>query len=58
MGIDASDLVARKEWICIFHTKHGAGAQYFNAELTLRCDGTYGRNREVATFDLPESISQ
>jgi hypothetical protein len=43
--MEACDQVARNEWMCISHAKHGAQAQGSKAELTPICDGTYGRNR-------------
>jgi hypothetical protein len=37
--------------MCISRAKHGAKAQGSKAELTPRCEGTYGRNRWVVPFD-------
>jgi hypothetical protein len=51
-GDGGSGQVARSEGMCISHAKQGAKAQGSKAEVTPRCDGTYGGNRYVVAFDL------
>jgi len=34
--VEMSDQVARKEWMCIFHAKHGAPAQGFQSRANSK----------------------
>jgi hypothetical protein len=54
--MEMSDQVARNQWVCIFHSRHGTQAHGSKAELTPRCGGTYAQHRWQVTFDLPGAI--